>query len=200
MASDDPVQTLTMAGGVIVFAVGIYQYWRAQQWKRSEFIASEIKAMRGDPSAQTMMQMLDWDGRRADLFPLKAQGRWVLEKHDELVRALRIDTTGEGSDRKEEEFSSKEGRIRDVADTFLEHLDRFGHFVEMELVAAAEFRPYVKYWFDLIADSYEDRPLGTAPVWRKALQLFIVHYGYRGVILLANGMGYQMNLASLPRD
>jgi hypothetical protein len=190
----DTFTVLGALGGVFVFAVGVYQYWVAQRWKRAEFVANEIKGMKSDPPAQAMMQMLDWDGRRAELYPAKqGRDRWVLVTHEVLARALRTRPIDGAPG-----FESDEARIRDVADAFLDHLERFGHFVEAGLVDAEAFRPYLRYWFELLADTYEARPCGPSvvPQWRDALQAFIGAYGYGGVVHLANELGYGMsNLA-----
>ena len=34
---------------VITLAFGVWQYWKAQKWKRAEFVAAQIKEFEGNP-------------------------------------------------------------------------------------------------------------------------------------------------------
>jgi hypothetical protein len=43
--------------------VGLYQYVKAQRWKRREFIAAQIKDFEADKKIQLAMTMLDWNER-----------------------------------------------------------------------------------------------------------------------------------------
>ena len=81
-------------GGLSVTAValtsGTYQYWKAQRWRRAEFVAQEIKAMKADRLVQAAMLMLDWDGRKIELSPeeLDPQMRWVVVTQELVVATL----------------------------------------------------------------------------------------------------------------
>lgn len=43
MNSSDWIAIIGVLCGLIVFMVGIFLYYRAQKWKRAEFVAKEIK-------------------------------------------------------------------------------------------------------------------------------------------------------------
>jgi hypothetical protein len=55
------------AGATIAFLVGILQYRKAQQWKRAEFLASEIKSLFENSKVSTALTMIDWSLRRIKL-------------------------------------------------------------------------------------------------------------------------------------
>jgi hypothetical protein len=47
-------------GAAIAFIVGFRQYLRADYWKRSEFLASEMKTYFDDPKVDATLTMIDW--------------------------------------------------------------------------------------------------------------------------------------------
>jgi hypothetical protein len=51
------------------FLVGVFQYGRAQRWKRAEFVAGKIREFEAYPEVDLAMRMLDWNRRRVELFP-----------------------------------------------------------------------------------------------------------------------------------
>ena len=57
------VSVITPIIGFFLFWRGSDQYEKEQKWKRSEFVAREIKEFRSDPTVQKVMMMLDWDIR-----------------------------------------------------------------------------------------------------------------------------------------
>jgi len=44
------------------------QYRKADQWKRAEFLANEMKEFFDDPDVRNVLTMIDWGQRRVDLF------------------------------------------------------------------------------------------------------------------------------------
>jgi hypothetical protein len=55
-------------GGLAAFAIGLLQYRRADYWKRSEFLAKEMKEYFADPQVTIALTMIDWGIRRVRLF------------------------------------------------------------------------------------------------------------------------------------
>jgi hypothetical protein len=51
------------AGAVVAFLVGLRQYRRAEYWKRSQFLAQEMKEFFGDPRVENARTMIDWGVR-----------------------------------------------------------------------------------------------------------------------------------------
>jgi hypothetical protein len=55
-------------GALGAFAVGLWQYRRADYWKRSEFLAKEMKEYFTDPKVLLALTMVDWGERDIQLF------------------------------------------------------------------------------------------------------------------------------------
>jgi hypothetical protein len=108
--------------------------------------------------------MLDYNGSQVELPP----GKMTSFSDESLTRALA----------QEGEFTEEEAAIRDAFSEYLDGLERFETFVEAGLVSAAEFRPYLGYWLDIIGDPANDRKPAD---FRQALWLFIEVFKFQGV-------------------
>src|ERR1700730_12711986 len=69
-------------GAIGVFITGLWQYTKAQRWKRREFIATQVKQFEADKKIQLAMTMLDWNNREL-YFPTDIPDKSI---------ALRVDT------------------------------------------------------------------------------------------------------------
>lgn len=99
-----------------IFAFAVFQYRRAEIWKKSEFIAKLYKDFVDDASCQRAMWMLDWDYRPIN-FGSEEKPDVQEYSWDLLVTALRKhDAT---------EFTDTEMRIRDIFDRFFLYLEQF---------------------------------------------------------------------------
>jgi hypothetical protein len=67
MQASDWISITGITSGVVVFIVGLLQYRKAQRWKRSEFVATEIKATFADKRVRVALFMLDWNQMKYDL-------------------------------------------------------------------------------------------------------------------------------------
>jgi hypothetical protein len=54
--------------GIVAFVFGLYQYRRAEEWKRTEFLAKETEAFFGDPVVRNALLMIDWAPRHINLY------------------------------------------------------------------------------------------------------------------------------------
>jgi hypothetical protein len=174
---EDLLKIAGLSVTAVAFTSGTYQYWKAQRWRRAEFVAQEIRSMKADRLVQAAMLMLDWDGREIELNPDQPdpQKHWVVVTQEMVVSALRRHDQGPP-------FASHEAKIRDAFDRFLDYLERFNQFAEAGLVRASAFEPYLRYWCALIAD--ERRAVSPA------LWAYMDFYGYRGVQRLLSSLGY----------
>ena len=50
-------------GAVVAFLIGLRQYRRAEYWKRSQFLAQEMKEFFADPRVENARMMIDWGVR-----------------------------------------------------------------------------------------------------------------------------------------
>lgn len=198
------VSILGFAGTIATILLAIRQYKRAEQWKRAEFVAREVKDFESNPAVRNALSMIDWSTRRVNLaqkqnptdedlefvtrtiqwkallpHTVKSQS-WRFKAGDsELSPALHSGPLKEG-------FTLTEARIRDSYDLFLDYLQRFSSFVESDLLTVDQLRPYIGYWIDDIAsEDGSDSDLA----WRCTLLVYIDFYRFRGVQRLFNSFG-----------
>jgi hypothetical protein len=158
--------------GVIVtigiFGLGLSQYWRAETWKQSEFIAKLYKEFSDDADCQRAMWMLDWHSRPiefgTDAAPntldyLDTMLPSALRSHGDFVR-----------------FSTDEMKIRDTFDVFFGYIEQFERALQNKLVRAEQVYPYFAYWIDMLAGKRHMKP-----EVRKCVLEYIDGYGFRDV-------------------
>jgi len=71
-------------GALSAFGVGLRQYWRADYWKRSEFLAKEMKDYFADPKVSIALTLIDWGVRFVNL-GVKAADATVEHRVDETL-------------------------------------------------------------------------------------------------------------------
>ena len=76
---DDLLKAIALVGAAGAFVVGLFQYRRAQQWKRAEWVAQEMKTLFADSLVQAVSLMIDWGARPVQL---SRAGR-----HNELLQS-----------------------------------------------------------------------------------------------------------------
>jgi hypothetical protein len=170
---DDLLKAIALLGAGLAFLVGLSQYRRAQQWKRAEWVAQEMKGLFVDPMARAALFMIDWGSRRVELYPSRENEseRFVLTTDDLVARALMWH-----GDRPQG-FSDEEAAIRNAFDTFLDGIERFNAYEVSGLVTLTDVRPYLAYWADKICrepkqDGTEDRLI--------RLRAYLERYGFDG--------------------
>jgi hypothetical protein len=170
---DQVLKGAALVGAAIAFVVGLWQYRRAQKWKRAEWVAQEMKALFSEPLVQAALMMVDWGARTVQLFPTrdKVEDRSVFITDDDVAGALMP------HDERPDGFSPLEAEIRAAFDIWLDGLERFNAYVATGLVTLADLRPYLKYWAahicrDHSTDGTEDRLRG--------LCTYMQRYGYSG--------------------
>ena len=172
------LKAVALVGAAVAFVVSLLQYRKAQQWKRAEWVAREMKAFLDAPLTQAALHMIDYPDRRVLLYPDRehAEDRYQ-EVTDQIVRdALRRhDET--------RPFTDAEVAIRDAVDSFLDGLERLDSYVQARLVSDRDVQPYVGYWAARIVcpdptDGTTDRLLAL----RQYMALYNFH---RAAALLA---------------
>jgi hypothetical protein len=189
------VSIFGFGGTIAALYFGFRQYRRSEQWKKSEFVAKEIKEFESDPVIRNALLMIDWGSRRVNLFLKTDPSKddlikitretqcWALLPHTIEIDYLPGEANPsevEGVSRRNfmGKFTPIEARIRDTYDIFLDRLERFANFIKSGLVDAEEFRPYLIYWTDSITNG-TDHPGDVA--WQCALLTYINYYNYPGV-------------------
>ncbi len=212
-------------GAISAFTFAIFQYRKAEKWKRMQFVADEVRDLEADPIIANALLMIDWGVRKINLFlipdPTAAdyvkitrdvQWRALLphplkQAHPEYQAKTKMDiegTSGEIRPGRDLGFHVTEARIRDTYDAFLTRLDRLETFIDADLIRAQELRPFIYYWIDALTtlDGPEDD--GT---WRCTLLTYLDFYKYTGVNRLferygknidADGAIYQKIFEAVP--
>lgn len=197
----DQITALSGVATVATLLLALVQYARAEQWKRAEFVAGEMKQFFDDPKVQLVLTMIDWSPRRINLHGLTAEDRdkWPVVSYETQISALLPHTALSGrSDRTEDaprggtattkdRYTNDEAVIRDAYDRFLDCLDRFGAHLDSRLVRYEELRPYLGYWLDDIA-----KPSASAEwnAWTLSVLRYIETYEYRHVPTLFAAAGH----------
>jgi len=198
-ADVDWLKLLALLGAAIAFAIGLWQYTRAQQWKRAEFLANEIKDLQADTRAATALSMIDWESRDFNLRPGDATPTRVTREMQ--VRALvphtianpskQLDTQSptaiDGAQRRG--FSEAEADIRDSFDALLDRLDRLGSYLQTRLLTANDMRPYIGYYVNDIAARTTDP---DEALWCVSFLTYVHFYHFEGVVWLFREFGYDI--------
>jgi len=191
----EPAKFAVSAFGVIVaafvFGGGLWQYYRAQQWKRAEFLANEIKELLSDPKAVNGLTMIDWDERCIKLDPnadpkvvTYRMQSFALLPHTLVEAGGRILIEGSkasSADQMSNDFTSDEKLIRDCYDALLDRLDRLGSYLETGLLSVSDMRPYLGYYIDDIASETTD---SVEALWNIVLLTYVHFYNFRGIPIL----------------
>jgi hypothetical protein len=171
MNLDNWLKLIGIIGGLVAFAVGLWQYRRAQKWKRLEFVANEMKEFQSKRVIQNICWMLDWNEMKIEFHPEEKGGkdRFINVKDELIKEALSI---------KREKFSDEEIDIRHTFDEFFDCLEQFDHYIISGLVKYSEFHPYLAYWLCILTDKDSGRKKVSLI---KAFEKFIDHFEYHGV-------------------
>jgi hypothetical protein len=171
---DTVLKVLALVGTAIAFLTGIWQYKKAQRWRRSEWVAQEVRSFCQDPIVQAALRMIDWGNRDVRLFTENSgtEGEIVHVTDDMVATSL------QHHNNRPEGFSPYEIAIRDSFDRFLEGLERFESFRQANLITAADLKPHVAYWiYHIRAAKDDDRSVDRLVQLRSYIEL----YGYIGV-------------------
>lgn len=179
MAPQEVISLIGVFVGLGAFISGYIQYVKAQKWKRAEFVAKEIKEFEARPKVKLAMQLLDWNVRKYDIGDADNEKDVVI--HDGILEEALRPHDAKNS------FNPTEVFIRDIFDSYFDSLERFNHFVESGLVTPEEFRPYLKYWIEILGDINNNRKPEKC---REAFWTYLDFYGYTGVINLLSSYGF----------
>jgi hypothetical protein len=195
------VSVVALIGTAIAAVIAIKSFRRTEQWKRAEFLASEMKEFFANPKVANAFLLIDWGSRRIPLLPQSATNQGMVG----VTRALQVsallphtivepqagsdieqlfdgtEASIHGTEASIHKFSTEEAAIRDCYDALLDGLERFASYVQTNLIDSVSLRPYLGYWIDDIHASTKD-PADAA--WSAALLTYITFYRYNGVLRL----------------
>jgi hypothetical protein len=191
-----------LAGAGVAFVFGLRQYRRSEQWKRAEFVSTEMKEFFANDKVLTAMTLIDWGGRYIRLSALQDPANrsrvyvdrrmqcFALLPHTVIDRLRGSDVEAERAGA-EQAYSEEHTIIRDCFDAFFDGLERFGSNVQSRLVTKEELLPYIRYWVDDIASDTNDAWDAT---WTACVFLYIHTYGYTGVQRLFKEFGHDISI------
>ena len=144
----DRISAMSTICAVLVFLFGIYEYKSSENWKRSEFVAEQIKEFNSDKINQSVLLLMDYDPVRMDLFPDKPnlKNRYVDVGLETLVTAISKDNN----------FSSVELQIREYFEHLMIWLRRFDYFIVSGAIEPKELCADFGYPIDLMNGSARD--------------------------------------------
>jgi hypothetical protein len=191
-------------GAALAFVVGLRQSRRGDYWKRSEFLATEMKLFFDDARVGAALTMIDWGVRRVKQIPSPTDPRGILVTRTLQCEALRPHTmlnSGGASDTVGSDdvvlssdsgsFTPDQAAIRDAYDRFLDGLDRFGNYLTGDLLSVRDLKPYLDYWVNSIADTHctpEDS------LWSLCVLAYIQFYSFVGVQRLFKEYGHDIGI------
>lgn len=147
---------------------GLYQYWIAQKWKKSEFAASIVEKLVDDPKLALACQMLDYE-RRKMIYPEEFQKITGTIFFEHNWESLRIGLATEDTIY---EFDWQQTLYRDVFDHLFIFLDKVNGYISINLIDINDVVG-LKYWINQI----EHPRFSENDIFTK----FIKYYGYDGV-------------------
>ncbi len=175
---------------ISIFTVikGICEYSKAQKWKKSEFLAKEIKEFNNDSDVQNAFLMLDWNNIDITTSNINVEETKKIYFNDRLFE-------NSLKHHKEKTFTPEEAVIRLIMDAFLFKLGMFQNYLESKLITANDLKPYIIYWIEIIGDTNNDR---KSKIVRLQLWRYINYYRYDSVIKLFKNYGFNIGTEKKP--
>lgn len=199
----------TALAATVAFVVGLMQYRRAQQWKRAEFLAQEMKELFADVKCTNTLTMIDWAAREIPLgaFSIPPDSTRIAVDYVQQSDALRphdfealieepssasspgaAEQAGEPAASKDRDarFDPRQTLIRDCYDGLLDRWDRMGSYVTRGLVSVEDLRPYIGYYINDITAAAKNP---VEAIWGSSLLTYIIFYHFDGVAALFKAFG-----------
>ncbi len=167
------IAILGVIGGSIGFSVGLYQYYIAQKWKRSEFAAKLLEELANDERLSTCCKLLDYSTRSLPVpehYRTLTSEKTFIHNWNTLSHAMKPES-------QVGEFDWQEMLYRDLFDYFFSYLERVDHYISIQLIDVNDVSS-LSYWTEQIASPRFVRQ----PVFMD----FLEAYEYDGVLKLMN--------------
>ena len=189
---DDIAKLLTLIFGGLGLVKALFEYTKAQKWKKAEFLAKEVKDFYADKSVQRALLMLDWNIIPIPLFDseVKSNNEKTFNFDDDIFEnALKHHN--------ETTFSDNETIVRKTMDEFLVKFSMFQNYIDSRLIKTSDLKPYFDYWIHLIGNSKLDR---KSKGKFQQLWKFINYYEYNQIIKLFGNFGFDIRTSKIPGE
>jgi hypothetical protein len=137
-------------GAVLVFAVALAQYIRAESWRRTEFVANLYKEFSENEDCKRALWMLQGDKRK--LYYKEGETLHEYQCNDDVIRIALTEAIAEN------QLSPSQLHIRDTLDNFFIYIEQFDRAIQRRLVSQRDVFPYFGYWIDLLTVIPDDSP------------------------------------------
>ena len=168
------------------FAIGLYQYWKAQRWKRCEFIAKEIKEFENNALVRRAMFMLDFRWGRFTSEPTFSPANRIIEFNTDMLTTALLSPPAHP-------LNEDQIQVRLAFCDFFEGIERFNYFLETKLVAEQNLEAYLPYWIERFTNPELQGCNFISSIWT-----FIDQYGYIGVRKLATKVAEKNDKLIIP--
>ncbi len=158
------------------FLFGVYQYAKAQRWRKAEFAAKELEKLNSDQVLGLACIFLDWSSRSLntpDNYKEKAGTSTFIHTWQIMEKAMVGDLAPtDGRDG----FDWQEVLYRDVFDRYFTYLDMINHYLNIGLIEKKDVAT-LKYWLEQINKSQ----LANG---KSIFEDYMNYFGYEGVLEL----------------
>ena len=127
--------------GFIPFMKAIWEYIKDVKWKKSEFLAKEVKEFQNDENVKMVFQLLDWNKRKVKL----KCGDYTIGDYD-LINSLQTHNN-------KSRFLIQEAELRDIFDEFFDKLSTFNIYIESGLISEEELYLYIGYYVKILSST-----------------------------------------------
>ena len=160
--------------GVIGFAFGLYEYYIAQKWKRSELAAKQLELLESCPEIKFCCQALDYSARRIPT-PEKYK---VFTQDESFVHTQETMISGLPPESGMDHFEWPLVVYRDAFDRFFSYLEGINHYISIGLFSKKDVSS-LEYWLKQLAN-----PRFLKGDDKQVFIKFIRAYKYDGVLKL----------------
>jgi len=168
---EDLIQIALLLVSIIALIKGLYEYSKAQKWKKAEFVSKEMKEFLNDFDVKRAFTLLDWSYSDIPLKENDIVGKKALKFDNELIyNSLKTHLEVENG-----EFTDAEATLKIVFDALFEKLLIFEHYIKTNLITNKDIKPYLIYWIEIIADI--DNKMKPIEIKRQMF-VYIDQYGY----------------------
>lgn len=184
------VSIVGTVGAVATAAFGVYQYRRAQLWRRKEFIGAEVKSFLSSAEVRNALLMIDWSIRSVPFDRSLPRSEWPVVTREIQIGAFVLHKDKQPSGAGGRRYTELETEIRDAYDCFFDGVERLASFAEAGLYGAEELRPYVQYWVERVVSVGETGDVGRD--WLLGFVAYVEFYRYVGVQAVFLALGYDI--------
>ena len=179
MSLGDIITIIGTVLGLSGLSFGLYEYYIAQKWKKSEFAANQLALLSSDPELELACKLLDWSSRE---FPVPEKYQLIFEEktfiHDwETLRIAMLPESKRGV------YNWQQTLYRDIFDHFFNYLENINHSISINLISQKDVES-LRYWLKQIAS-----PRFVEQNKKSLFMDFIKEYEYSGVLELMRHFG-----------